>query len=1146
MKTIYNLVLLVLLIFPGILYADGIQYNNAPGTHKGVNYSSANIFSNESVLKEGEWLKLKISKGGIHKLTYDDLLAAGVNVENINPATLQIFGNGSGMLFERNSLPRYDGLNENAIFVAGEEDGIFNPGDYLLFYAESPTSWKYNPFKQVFEHETNLYDDHTYYFLTYNQMSGKRIETYDASGLVPNYSISSFQDYQHHELDLSCLLKTGKAWFGESLKDENEIAYSFEFPNMIMGESASLDLAYAVRSPDDSYLEVTAEGEQIADIELPSVHLESAQYALSAVKSLTFEQKDDQVDMHLKYIPYNNSSDFWIDYLVLNVFRELAFEGGQLSFCNPASVAPGRVSEFSVSNANENVRVWEITDKFNIREHVMSLGNDTWNFVVPTDSLNEFLAFDGSLFLTPEIAGWVENQNLHAFTPADLIIVTPPFLEIRANELGLIHQEADGLSYNLATTDQIYHEFSSGKLDPAAIRDFVRMLYFRAPENDRPRYLLLFGDGSYDPKDRHGENANHIPAFQSAESLKITYSFVTDDFYGLMDSLEGFDAMGEPDIGVGRIPVNSLEQSANAIHKIWSYIDNSNKNCGKWRNEIYFIADDEDGNTHVNQAEKLATIIDTGYNQYHVNKIYHDAYPQISLPGGDRYPEVTKLIKEAVDNGALIFNYTGHGGELGWSAEKVLDIPTVNAWENFDQMPVFVTATCEFSRFDNPEFESAGELVFLNPNGAGIALFTTTRLSYSSTNFALNRQFYLNAFERIEGEMPRLGDIIRLSKKVSNNFIKNFVLLGDPALRLAYPKYSVRTTMTEVDGIESSDTLSALSKVTVSGEIVDADGNVKNSFNGIIHPKVYDKFTRYKTLGNDNTSSPVAYDVQTKCLFEGRASVNEGVFDFSFIIPKDIDFKYGMGKIQYYAYDTVYFDDANGYRHITVGGINEEAIADNQGPAIELYLGNSDFKSGDVVAEDPILLANIHDPSGVNFFGNGIGHDLVMSIDGNPQMTYILNEYYETNLDDFTSGTIVFALNNLEPGSHTLEIKAWDVYNNSSTRSIEFIVGDQDDLFAGIANYPNPFSTSTVFEIDHRNLEGEIEYNLNVFSIDGKLVNSFWGTIDDGAGETTKFEWNGRDVHGSQLESGTYIYALNMKNEDGLRAVRSNKLLIIK
>ncbi len=1103
-------------------------------------------FTNNSVLRNGDWYKFKITETGLQKITCQDLADAGINVDEVNPKTIRLFGNGNGMLPERNYRPRPDDLNENAIYVTGEDDGSFDEEDYILFFAENSMQWVANPLVASYNHRTNLYDDNTYYFLTYGEKPGKRIEKHPTDTLQPNLIVNKNNKYLLHELEEVSLTSTGKEWFGESFGDVKERTFSFNLQNIDTTKTAHIMFAYANRSGGENSFELFANNEKIGLIDLQTLYLGGKRYAFSNIRSFQYYCNDNTFKLKIKYNPYDAYSKAWLDFLEVNYTSKLIFTGGQYIFSDLSSAEEGNIAEYQLANSNESVRIWEITHQYNVREITSTYFRDTTKFTITMDSLREFIAWDGSSWHKPEFVKKIKNQNLHALSPVSYIIVTPDVFLEQAYEMALIHEQFDNLSYAVVTTEEIYNEFSSGAQDPSAIRDFVRMIYERGKENNLPRYLLLIGDGSFDPKGRVSDEPNYIPAYQSEESLLLTASYVTDDYYGLLDSTEGYNAYGKLDIGVGRFPVKTVEQAQNAVNKIRHYITSHNKVMGDWRNEIYFVADDQDEDLHLIQAEKLVEIVDTSYKAYHTNKIYLDAYPQVTLSGANRYPGVNDAIDKAVNSGALIVNYTGHGGELGWSDELVLNIPMINNWNNLDNMPLFMTATCEFSRFDNPGLLSGGELVFLNPNGGGVGLFTTTRLAYSQSNFYLNTRFYLNAFKRIDGELPRLGDIIIKTKTPPNDHIKNFTLLGDPALKLAYPQHSVHTTslIEESTGAET-DTLSALSKIIVEGEIRGPDGSFLADFNGTLRPKIYYKPMLMHTMANDDDSNEKDFRVQNRLIFDGNVSVEDGRFRFSAIIPKDIDYNYGTGRIIYYAKDTTSNIDANGFQEVTIGGINNNAEADLIGPDITIYLDDFSFESGDHTNTNPLLIAQLEDKSGINFFGNGIGHDIIATIDGDYANSINLNSYYEPEIDNYTKGALAFQFDDLPEGLHTLELKAWDLNNNSSIASIEFIVSGSEGMqITNLSNYPNPFSTETTFAFNLPTNNGMYQVAIDVYSITGRHVKRFEKSLNAANGRRNELVWNIKsDKHG-RLDNGTYVYKLSISNERGYRSEVSRKLVI--
>lgn len=1117
-------------------------------------------YASTSVLATGRWFKLATMSDGIFRLTYNDLSNMGIGVNSIDPRKIQLYGNGGGMLPEGNANPRYDDLYQNAIYVHGEDDGSFDPGDYVLFIGQSPHRWEYKQSEDAYHHSLNLYSDKTYYFLTVGNEDGRRIGTVSTAAAPPTQVVEFFDDYDFYEAESYNLIKSGKDWYGEKFDvlDYYDLP-DFSFPNHDIFQDIYVRAAVAAKSTSLSNFGIILDGVQVLNPIVAAVPAQSynTDYAKRATESRSMLLTSSDFDLEANYNPAAPNSVGWLDFVEVNVRRSLSFVGSQMIFRDKESKGSGNVSEFKIENSPSGLRVWEITSPLDPAEVPVNVQSGNASFAVETDMLREFIAFDGSSYKTAEIIGEIENQNLHSFGPADMIIVShPDFLE-QASRLGQLHNEQDNYSVLIVTPQEIYNEFSSGAQDPVAIRDFIRMVYSRNDENSELRFVLLFGDGSYDPKNRMPDNTNFIPTFQSKNSLQPTASYATDDFFVLMDDSEGAGANGTPDIGIGRFPVQTYEEAKTAIDKIENYTTNglsagaADVNqvpaLADWRNMLTFVADDQDGNLHLNQAEDLVDYIQSKNRDYNVDKIYLDAYEQVSTPGGQRYPAVNAAINDRVTKGTLIVNYTGHGGETGLAQERVLEIQDINSWDNKYNMPVFVTATCEFSRFDDPARVSAGELAFLSPNGGAIALFTTTRLSFSSSNFALNLNFYDKVFDKIDGEYPKMGDVIRLAKTPSNPNIRNFVLLGDPALRLAYPEHKVYTTRINgrpIDG--TADTLNALSKVTIEGIVATQDGDVINDFNGIIYPSVYDKPAEILTRGNDNDSSPKRFFLQKNLLYKGKASVVNGEFSFTFVVPRDIAYRLDYGRISYYATDGE--TDAGGfYENIKIGGSNPDAPEDETGPELSLFMNDTNFVMHGITDENPVMLAFVNDSNGVNTVGNGIGHDIVAILDGNTDEAIVLNDYYEADLDKYQSGTIQYPFHDLEEGLHTLELKVWDVYNNSATAYIEFVVASSGEMtLSSLYNYPNPFMDQTHFVFEHNQPGRDLDIDLSIFSLDGRLVHQIKKQVTTNGYRTNPIPWDGRSGNGSPLPAGFYVYRVRVDAGEGFSNEMSEKLLIVR
>jgi len=1123
------------------------------------------IYAANSILASGEWYKISTTQSGIHRITYDDIEDWGIDPADINPQNIRIYGNGPQMLPEANAEERYDDLVENAIYVEGEADGSFDQGDYILFYAEGIQYWKFDSATQNFVHENNLYTDENYFFLNFDLGPGERVSDLSSSSSPATQSCTQFYDFRMHEIDQYNLLKSGKMWFGEIFESVSSTqSFSFSFANILADSAVSIKAAVAGRASTATSFTLSS-GSASDNISILATSGYVNDYAKYNTGTISFTNAGSNISVTLTYNNGGNTEAIgWLDYIEVKAWRQLSFAGNQMAFRNQFMTGSGNITDYTLANAS-GVNVWDISDPLHPGKVQGTLAGTDLTFRLENDSLKQFIAFNGLLYYSPDFEGSVENQNLHASPQTDYIIVSYPTFRNQANSIGQLHEDIDGYTYLVVSPQQIYNEFSSGKQDPAAIRDFLKMFYDRATtQAELPRFLLLLGDASYDYKNRINNNNNLVPTFESANSLAPTASYASDDFFGLLDDSEGADCSGHLDIGVGRLPINSIEEAEAMVEKLKKYTspvklqdgsvgcstgECNISNMADWRNNICFVCDDEDGNLHFIQADRLANIVDTTFDFLNVDKIYLDAFNQISTTGGERAPEVNDAIDQRVEKGALIINYTGHGGEVGWAHERILELSSIQNWTNSCNLPVFVTATCEFSRFDDPGRTSAGEYVFINPDGGGIALLTTTRLAFSTYNEALNNSFYEKAFDKSSGQYMTLGELAAYSKtdNGSISFLRNFSLLGDPALTMSYPENQVITsTINGVDVGVFNDTVGALSLIRVSGYIADPSGVKIDDYNGTLYPTVYDKASIYTTLATNPQSYEANFSLQKNIIYRGKASIINGEFTFSFIIPIDIQYNYGLGRISYYAEDGE--SDATGwFEDFIIGGSSDSLIVDQTGPEIDLYMNNDQFVSGGITDENPILIANLNDENGINTVGTGIGHDLTATLDNNTSDVVVLNDYYEADTDSYQSGSVMYQFKNLTEGNHTLRFKAWDILNNSSESTIEFVVSASASLaLSHVLNYPNPFTTSTEFWFEHNQPCCALDVQIQIFTITGRLVKTINQQVQTNGFKADPIQWDGTDDYGSQLAKGVYIYRIRIKNEEGGYAEKSEKLVILK
>ncbi|MFI5218519.1 MAG: type IX secretion system sortase PorU [Bacteroidia bacterium] len=1116
-----------------------------------------------SVLETGTWYKIGVSGNGVYKIDFNFLKNSGIEMSSLNPQQIKIFGNGGGMLPEANAPPRADDLIENAIEVVGESDGVFNDGDYILFYGQSADETKYDAASQRFHTTKHLYCDSAYYFLT-TDLGGpsKRISLQSSvSPGINDIPVTTFDDYGFHEDNSKNFTKSGRNFYGEAFEASLTQTFSFYFANLVTTAPVYYKMKVMAHSFIDSHFALKYSGQQLCNVKVDYVCTNYiCPYGNEDFCEGTFLAGNSNVNFDIIYDKPQNTSVGYLDNFEVNVRRQLSLSGNQMGFRDKNTVGLGYTAFYTLSNYNSSLTVWDLTDKFNIKNQLV---NTDGTFRTTSDVLHEFIVFRNTDFLTPRNHGRIENQNLHSLPQTDLIIVSHPLFMSEANRLADHHRTVDNLRVVVADINQVYNEYSSGMRDVTAIRDFAKMFYDRSA-TDMPDYLLLFGDGSYLNKADYSGNSNFLPTYQSENSLSLTDSYVSDDFFGLLDSLEGYWPPGSNqliDLGMGRFPVRSTGEAKNMVDKIIRYstpgstgdatsCNPSNSSLGDWRNVICLIADDQDQSIHLDQTENLLVNIDPMINKYNIDKIYLDAYEQESTPGGQRYPGVNDAIDKRMEKGALLVNFTGHGGETGWAHEGILTVAMINAWKNSYRMPLFITATCEFSRFDDPQRVSAGEYSILNPTGGAIALYSTTRLVYSGPNATLNKELINYAFEELNGEMPRLGDIFRLTKRNANVNVginhRNFTLLGDPALRLSYPKYDIIATALNNQSLAgSSDTIHALSKVTISGE-VQSNGQKLTTFNGIVYPTVFDKTVSEKTLSNDGDSPERIFKLQKNVLYKGKASVKNGAFTFTFIVPKDIAYNYGTARFSFYAQNGVE-DAAGNYDSLVIGGIDTTTVSDNIGPEIKLFMNDEKFVFGGITDASPKIYALVADDNGINTVGNGIGHDIIATLNNDIANSQVLNDFYESDIDNYQKGKIIYSLNDLTEGRHSLKLKVWDIYNNSSEAITEFIVASSEEIaLAHVLNYPNPFTTHTSFFFEHNQPCTDLDVQVQVYTVSGKLVKTLQKHIICDGYFSDSVEWNGLDDFGDRLARGVYVYRLRVQASGGRYAEKYEKLVMLR
>ncbi len=1114
-----------------------------------------------SVLSTGDWYQFYIEKSGVYKISKSFLQQLGLNFNAIDPKKIKIYGNGGRMVPLSNSIPYPIDLTENAIQIIGESDGVFNNEDYILFYAEGV-----DVFNNESQTNNNLYDSKSYYYVTVQGTDGKRISTMAQPSGNSILNLNTFDDYQFHEEDLVNIARLGRQWYGESFDINQDQEFTFSFPNIDTTTPVKLNATVAAASFTLTSFKVVANGQEVGTISLSSIVPNSSTvFNVGSLASNTPIPASETIKIKFSY---NNNgvpgSKGYLEKISLIAKSKLQGYGKQFRFQYDLSISSSGIVSYNVSNAAGISQIWDVTDIYNVTK-AENANQTSFSFKANLGEIRKYVAIDPLDFYTPLKTNKtkIANQNIKGtifknaqgqFQDIDYVIITPSFLSSQAEKLANFHRSYSKLNVKVITLESIYQEFSSGKQDVAAIRNCIKYIYDNASDlSKKVKYVNLFGDATYDFKNRIPNNTNIVPIYHALRSNTVGEgSYASDDFFGLMDAGEGNigSFYGGIDIAVGRMIHDNAQQADEMVNKVIEYHDI--KSYGSWRNNYLMISDDSDKTSDAslqNRHNILADKITFEKPFLNVNKILLDSYVQEASAGGSRYPKARTEMFSAFEKGALVLNYLGHGGEDGLTSERIWEKSDGQNLNNQYRYPLFITITCDFSRFDNPTRPTAGEYTYWNPKGGAISMITTIRSigQFSAENFNDVLANYL--FSYGSNQYTSIAESLRMAKNSNPNSSTNVVFyIGDPALMLAIAKPKIRLTkVNDIPVTQPIDDFKSLAKMKISGEITDENNVPLTNYNGELSTTMFDKFITRTTLNNDGNSPSMPFNVLGETIFRGNASVTNGQFEFSFIVPRDIRIPLANGKISFYSKKNQLFENQTGSdTNIKVGGINENAIVDNISPTVKLYMNDETFVSGGTTNDSPFLLANLEDENGINT-ASGIGHDMIAILDGDVNNPYILNDYYQTNLDDFTKGSLRFPFRNLAAGLHTITFKAWDVYNNPITSEIQFIVAGNESLtLTNVLNYPNPFVNYTEFWFSHNKPFEPLDVQVQVMTITGKVVWTKNQIISTEGFLSKEITWDGKDDFGNRIGKGVYVYKLTVKsNSTNTKTEKFEKLVIL-
>ncbi len=1119
-----------------------------------------------SLLATGSYYKFYVEKTGVHRITRNFMQDLGMSLNGIDPSKIKVYGYGGSPLPLLNSDNTLFDLREIPIKVVGGEDGSFNGNDHVLFYGESTRK-----LHEELDTHVNPYADRSYYYITTGGTNGLRVAPMVEPGGTPTTTFTTFDDYQFYEEDINSLVKVGRRWFGEEFSFENEQSFDFTFPNPAVGQMATLKVVAAAVSESVTSFDVAVNGGNVGSISIGAI----GATVLARDNELVVEIPAPSPETTIT-LTYNNSgnpaSSGYLDYISLEVPRGLQGTGEQVAFKNNQSAVLDGVGSYVFTNASEYSEIWDVTDQAAISSFINEGGQSSMSFKASLGTLRSYVAITSSDYFTPQREGGsalVANQNIKGtifnnasgqFEDVDYLMISGQALLPQAQKLAQHNRDVRGLNVKVVTLDAIYEEFGGGKQDIGAIRNLVKYVYDNASnDSERLKYLCLFGDTSVDYKDRLIGNNNIVPTFHAFSSFSLVNSFMSDDFYGCLDPSEGrLIGSDKLDIAVGRILADTPELANTVVDKIIAY--DARDSYGRWRNNFVLISDDADepGAAHFELQVNLDALGDEIENQkpfINVTKIHADSFQQESSAGGDRYPQVNDAISNAIEVGALVVTYLGHGGEELLSSEAIVTQNTINDLINEERLPLLVTVTCEFTKFDNPLRPTGGEGFIWSQEGGVVGAVATTREITVTLGVNFNDALAAQLFSFGTNDIVSVAENVRVSKNaISDSRRRVIFFLGDPAMTLAFPSPDIRlTAINDVPVTSELPNLRALDRIKVNGVVTSELGQVISNYTGTLAVTLYDKDIQRQTLGNDGTTDPntgelLLLDFKTlgAVLYRGQASVTNGQFEFEFVMPRDTAIPLGNGRLNFYSERFGVLEDQTGVnKDIIIGGLNENAPPDNLGPTIQLFMNDENFVNGGITNDSPIILAKLEDENGINT-ASGIGHDIVAIIDGDETNPLIMNDFYESDIDDFMRGTVTRKIRNLEEGPHTLTFKAWDVYNNSSTAELQFVVvGDGDLKLENVLNYPNPFVNYTEFWFNHNRALEPLDVQIQIFTVSGKVVKTINQTVLNEGFLSRDITWDGLDDFGQAIGKGVYVYKITVKSTLTNKRVEKYEKLVI-
>lgn len=1104
-------------------------------------------YAPSSVLATGKWVKVKVEKTGMQRISDSDLRKMGFST----PENVRVYGYGGRQLSEGLGVFHPDDLPQIPCLRSGNS---------LIFFGVDHVDWKPVVSGDMkYSHVQNHYSEESWYFLSDREAAEAELPVVDkkTDPLVLS-PVTTFTSRQVYELDAAAPSNTGRRLLGEDFRSTTSRTFNFDLPGNSGGDvRINTVMAADVKSGSMSFI-LSANGTRLPAGETDVIRYNpySSADLFMALATSVKTAKDVGEKLALK-IDVSTSGIVLmarLDYIEVEYSRNLELTGDQLHFYD--TYRSGSV--IRLKGCGQDAVIWDVTDPKKPMNVEFALSDGDAIFA-PGVGYREFVAFVPS-----KISGGptdyvsVGNQDIHSMPVPDMLIIAPSEYLSAAGRVASLHERVDGMIVHVLTPEVIYNEFSSGNRDVTALRKVLKMWYDRDPE--KMKYCLIFGRPTYDNKmvtpSVKSAGYPRVPIWQSMTGMSEVSSYSTDDYIGMLEDCQPEKFLMRSamiKVAVGRVPVKTVQEADEYVSKLEKYLESPAH--GFWRNRVMIIADDQDYAQHLDQAQRAYTKMRESGNgtDFIYDRLYLDSYPMSFNGTGASYPEAKAKMMQRINDGVMFINYIGHASTRGWGHEGLLTWSDIQNLSNTNH-PIIYAATCEFARWDSDDI-SAGELMLLDRQSGAICLITPSRSVYIYQNGIQNEAFSAALFERdLQGRARTIGEVMLSAKnspvvKSDDNYLR-YCMLGDPALRLPSPTYRVDVTEIGSTSLEADlhamPEIKAREKVGLKGVVRRPDGSVADDFNGILELQLYDAEAVIETYGNGSDGVKRIYNDRTTKLVNTSAVVKNGEWTHSLLMPAEISNNYSPALLSGYAYDTSDGREANGStERLYVYGSFLPDTEDTAGPDIEkFYINTESFENGAVVNASPLVYGSVSDESGINLSESGIGHRISLILDGDKVYDDV-GMYYQADPTDVTRGEFTYPLSDIGPGKHTLQLEVWDNANNSSRKSIDFNVGAASSpVIYSLSTDCNPATTAVVFELrTDRPLEN-LNYTLDVYDLSGRKI---WSVVKDeltDRGSVLKTTWNLTDKSGVRVPRGIYLYKATVTTSQGTHSTKTEKLAV--